>query len=248
MLGLLAFCAKASGKSNGSKRSLSDIDARLCSADRQPHAILRAFGARPLPCSVAPELYAILLTICVRAGMNRVPKLFLLPVPGMNAFALGAPNDACISVTEELLRGLSREEIESILAHEVAHILHRDTGAMTWAAALQSEIASSALRGIAELMARPSDFFRPERHVTLLTAAPILARLLFFALSRTRELAADAMALDLIGHPEALAAALCKLEYFDTGQSPLHAHLKEDALSASWRSHPGTWERIFRLA
>ncbi len=190
----------------------------------------------------------MLLTICIRAGMKRVPELFLLPAPGMNAFALGAPDNACISVTEGLLRGLSREEIEGILAHEVAHILHHDTGAMNWAAAVQSEIASSALRGIAELMARPRGFSRPERHAMLLSVAPAIASLLFLALSRVRELAADAMALDLIDRPRALVAALCKLEYFHTGLSPLHAHLQDDAHSALLRSHPGTWERISRLA
>ena len=248
LLGLLAFCAEARGKSNDPERSLSEIGAKLWSADRQPHAILRAFGARPLPCSAAPELYAVLLTICVRARMTRVPELFLLPVPGMNAFALGGPDDACISVTEGLLRGLSRAEIGGILAHEIAHILHHDTGAMSWAAALQREITDSASRGIAELMARPHEFSRPERRAVLLTVAPALAQLLFLALSRARELAADARALDLIDRPEALAEALYKLEYFHTGQSPLHAHLQDDARSASLRSHPGTWERIFRLA
>ena len=103
----------------------------------------------------------ILLNVCVRAGMERVPELFLLPAPGMNAYALGTPDNACISVTEGLLRGLSREEIAGILAHEVAHILHHDTGAMNWAAAIQGEIVSSALRGIAELMARRERFGPP---------------------------------------------------------------------------------------
>ncbi len=248
MIGLLALCGEASGKTGGTEQSLSEIQAKIRSTDCQPHAVLRAFGAKPLPCFAAPELYAILLNICARAGMKRVPELFLLPGPGMNAFALGAPDNACISVTEGLLRGLSREEIEGILAHEVAHILHHDTGAMNWAAAVQSEIASSALRGIAELMARPRGFSRPERHAMLLSVAPAIASLLFLALSRVRELAADAMALDLIDRPRALVAALCKLEYFHTGLSPLHAHLQDDAHSALLRSHPGTWERISRLA
>ena len=91
MIGLLALCGAASGKTRGTRQSLSELQTKIWSADCQPHAILRDFGAKPLPCSAAPELYAILLDICVRAGMMRLPELFLLPAPGMNAFALGAP-------------------------------------------------------------------------------------------------------------------------------------------------------------
>lgn len=248
LLGLLALCAEASGKARGTEQWLADIQAKIRSADREPHTVLRAFGARSLPCSAAPQLYAVLLDICIRAGIKRVPELFLLPASGMNAFALGAPENACISVTQRLLHGLSREEVASILAHEVAHILHHDTSAMTWAAAIEGEIATSALRGIAGLMTRRKDFVRAGPQALLLAVAPAVARLLFFALSRVRELAADAMALDLIDDPKALAAALSKLEYFHTGRSPLHAHLQDNAHAVSLRSHPGTWERISQLA
>ena len=248
MLSLLALCAEASGKARGAERSLAAARTKVWSTHRQPRAILHAFGAKPLPCAAAPELYAVLLNICVRAGMKRVPELFLLPVPGMNAFALGAPGDACISVTEGLLRGLSREEVAGILAHEVAHILHHDTSAMSWAAAVQREIDASALHGIVEMLSRRRDLAHVGPHAALLALAPAVARLLFFALSRVRELAADAMALDLIDHPKALAAALCKLEFFHTGRSPLHAHLQDEAGALALRSHPGTWERISRLA
>ena len=159
--------------------------------------------------------------------MERLPELFLLPVAGMNAYALGGPDNACISVTEGLLHGLSHEEIAGIFAHEVGHILHHDTGAMIWAAAIESEITHSALRGIAELTARGRDHATTAPLAMLLSAAPALARLLFLAVSRVREFAADALALDLIDHPRSLAAALCKLEFFHTGLSPFHAHMRD---------------------
>lgn len=248
LVGLLILCRQASGRARATSQSLSRIQTKVWSADLRPHAVLSAFGAKPLQCVDAPLLYTILLDVCARAGMRRLPELFLLPAPGMNAYALGGPDDACISVTEGLLRGLSREEIAGILAHEVAHILHCDTRAMNWAAAIEDEIAASALHGIAELMTRRMDFAGVGPQARLFAVAPALARLLFFALSRLRELAADATALDLIDHPRALAAALCKLEYFHTGRSPLHAHLQDGALADSWRSHPGTWERIALLA
>lgn len=247
LIDLLDLCSQASGKRHGARHALSIIQAKLQSAERRPDEVLRAFGARPLHCVEAPQLYAILLNICVRAGMERVPEIFLLPFPGMNAYALGAPDNACISVTEGLLHGLSHQEIAGIFAHEVAHILHHDTGAMNWAAAVQGEIASSALRGIAGLSARGRDREAVAPLALLLVAAPALARLLFLALSRVRELAADAMAAELIDHPRALAAALCKLEYFHTGMTPFHAHLHDHPSSRPLRSHPGTWERLFHL-
>ena len=220
----------------------------LGSANARPRAALQAFGAKPLSCSDAPGLYAILLGVCNRAGMKRLPELFLLPTSGMNAYALGSPDDACISVTRGLLSGLSRGETTGILAHEVAHILHHDTGAMHWAAAVQNEIAQSASQGMAALRARGDGSVDAGQQALLLAAAPAVASLLVLALSRLREFAADTMALELIDDPQALVAALCKLEHFHTGRSPLHAHLQEDALSASRRSHPGTWERIVNLA
>jgi Zn-dependent protease with chaperone function len=107
---------------------------------------------------------------------------------------------------------------------------------------------SSAQHGVAGLTAWRDDLDRVGPRALLLVAAPALARLLYFALSRDRELAADAIAVELIDHPGALTAALCKLEYFHSGLSPLRAHMKDNAVSNPLRSHPGTWERIFHLA
>ena len=84
-----------------------------------------------------PELFAILTRVCGRAGLARVPELYCLPAPSdMNAYALGGPERSAIVLTEGLLRGMTREEIAGILAHEVAHIRNNDTWTMSWAAAL----------------------------------------------------------------------------------------------------------------
>jgi heat shock protein HtpX len=253
LLDLLDLCSKATGLSRGGRHALTAIQSKLHVAERQPRETLRALGARPLHCAEAPHLYAILLNICVRAGMRRAPELFLLPFPGMNAYALGTPANSCISVTEGLLHHLSQQEIAGIFAHEVAHIIHHDTGGMSLAAAVQGEIANSAMRGMVELTARRNDWHGKDWDESrpmamLLAAAPALARLLFLALSRIRELAADAMALDLIDHPRALADALCKLEYFHSGLTPFHAHLQDHPDALPLRSHPGTWERLSHLA
>ena len=105
---------------------------------------------------------------------------------------------------------------------------------MNWAASVQQAIVDLALRRAGEESPR----------ALLLSAAPLLARLLTSALSRVRELAADLRALDLIEDPGALADALCKLELFHTGRrpAPSGAH---PALALN--SHPETWERIARL-
>ena len=248
LIGLLALCENVSEKKRKPELSLADIQRKIRAGEGRPHDALRAFGARPLRCVDAPALYAILVEICVRAGLKRVPELFLLPFPGMNAYALGGPANACITVTEGLLRGLSRQEIAGIFAHEVAHVLHHDAGAMKWAAAIQREITDLAMRGIGDLAARDQDFARIGPQALLLVAAPVMAQLLISALSRVRELAADSRAIDLSEHPKALVDALCKLEYFHTGLSPLQAHMRDGSLVRALHSHPGTWERIAHLS
>jgi heat shock protein HtpX len=248
MMGLLVLCGYLSGKSSASHvhagaRGLPT----LASAHCPPRVVLRSFGARPLTPGEAPDLYALLLNICARAGMRRAPELFWLPVAAMNAYALGGPDNACITVTEGLLRGLSRAEVAGILAHEVAHILNHDTHALNWAAAVQSQIAASALRGMADL-ASSGACGHHGPHTALLASAPALAHLLYLALSRVREFDADATAIDLIDDPAALSAALWKLEHSHSGRTPLNAHFQDDAATRSLRSHPGTWERIASLA
>jgi heat shock protein HtpX len=161
-----------------------------------------------------------------------VPELYLLPFSGMNAYALGDPDTACISVTQDLLRGLSRQEIAGIFAHEVAHILHCDGDAMTWAEMMQQAIADLASRSGSRRLAH----------------APLLARMLTSALSRVRELAADLRALDLIEDPRALVDALCKLEFFHTGRAPAPRPMGAYPGATALSSHPETWERIARLS
>jgi heat shock protein HtpX len=228
LAGLLLLCAS---QAYGGGKAAAEIWRTMQAAERRPHEALRGFGARPLQVVEAPALYAILLVICRRAGLRRVPELYLLPFSGMNAYALGNPDNACISVTGDLLRGLSREEIAGIFAHEVAHILHRDGDAMNWAAMMQQAIIDLASRSGSRMLAH----------------APLLARLLTSALSRVREHAADLRALDLIEDRGALVDALCKLEVFHTGRAPAPRPMGAYG-STALNSHPETWERIAHLS
>lgn len=247
MMGLLVLCEYLSGKDDPAQRLFHRLHATNERQTFAPRVALHAFGAKPLSPAEAPGLYALLLNICARAGMRRAPELYLLPVPDMNAFALGGPDNACIAVTQGLLRGLSRAEVAGILAHEVAHIVNRDAGALNWAAAVESKIASLALSAVAEMAQRRPDQASASRQSMVLASTPAIARLLYLAFSRVRELDADALALDLIDDPGALAAALRKLEHFHTGLSPLGAYLRRDTLSRLLHSHPDTWERIARI-
>ena len=183
LAGLLLLCASQLPAGAKSAGPLADIRRTFQAAVRRPVEALQEFGigARPLQLVETPALYSILLVICRRAGLNRVPELYLLPFPGMNAYALGGPDNACISVTQDLLRSLSRQEIAGIFAHEVAHILHCDGDAMNWAEMVQQAITEMASRSGSHLLAH----------------APLLARMLISALSRVREIAADVRAIDL---------------------------------------------------
>jgi heat shock protein HtpX len=247
MLGLLHLCGRVSGVAFGVLADSLDAPVKW----QLPRATLLSIGARPISCAEAPSLYGILARICVRAGLSTVPELFLMPMPGMNAYALGSPEDACISVTEGLLRGLSPDEVAGIFAHEVAHIREQDPGAMNWATSMQDDITMASLLGLVELAKGGRTRGSEGRQAVLLAFAPVVARLLYSALSRVRELVADSMAIDMIDDPNALASALCKLEFAHSGLTPLDAHLlarlHQSSLTSSMNSHPGTWERLSHM-
>jgi hypothetical protein len=100
MMGRLAPCESLSGSSDGAQGPFRASNATHASLNFPPSFVLRAFGAEPLAPAEAPGLYALLINICARAQMRRAPELFLLPVSDMNAFALGAPDNGCIAVTQ----------------------------------------------------------------------------------------------------------------------------------------------------
>jgi len=202
-------------------------------------AAMRRLGARRLAPAEMPALFDLLRQICCRAGLARLPDLYVLAVPdSMNAYALGGPEHAAIALTEGLLRGMTLAEIGGILAHEVAHIRNNDAWAMTWASAFNRAIALTSL--IALMLVDRHD--GPRRPLAaLLGAAPAIGQLLCLALSRIRETDADATALELIDDPHAFVAALHKLEDH-------HAGVRTWGPTAdgppALRSHPATWERV----
>lgn len=245
---LLAVCGWIVGGTEGVHQALTGGAPRPNGPAIARETIFQWFGARQLRPAELPGLFNILADVCGRARLSRLPDIYCLPAPDdMNAYALGDPQGAAIILTEGLLRRMTRDEIAGILAHEVAHIRNNDIWTMSWAAALHRAIEWTSLMGLARLPAqhRGAPDHRPL--AALLRAAPSIAELLRLALSRTRELDADATAIELTGDSQALIAALDKLERHHAGFSAWPAHATENGPMRLLRSHPATSERVGAL-
>jgi len=239
MVALLALCGFIIGGEAGARCALTGGTPPPDPPVLSPAAMGR-LGARLLQLDEMPALFALLRDICRRAGLTRLPDLYVLAAPeSMNAYALGSADHGAIVLTDGLLRRMTWGEIGGILAHEVAHIRNNDAWTMTWARAFNRAIALSSLIALASLNKR-AIAGRPL--AALLGAAPAIGQLLCLALSRIRETDADATALELSDDPHALVAALHKLEDYHAG-SRLPAPAGPEHLPALC-SHPATWERV----
>jgi heat shock protein HtpX len=247
MVLLLALCGFIAGGADGAERAVAEGMPRPDTAAVPRDVLLLRLGARLLrPCDM-PDLFRVFAGVCSRARLSRLPDLYYVAAPAqMNAYACGDPESAAIIVTEGLLRNMTLDETAGILAHEVAHIRNRDAWAMDWAAALNRAIAWVSLAGLTAVRARNAHAHgRPL--ASLLSAAPAIGRLLFLALSRIRELDADATALELTGDSGAMVAALAKLEQHHTGSAMSTAAAFDAGPMRFLRSHPETSERVGTL-
>jgi heat shock protein HtpX len=249
MVLLLALCGWINGGEDGVRRAVSESTPSDDNSAISPEVMRRRFGARPLHPNEMPALFAILRDICRRANLARLPDIYLIAAPhSMNAYALGGPNGSAITLTEGLLRGMTLSEIAGILAHEVAHIRSNDGWAMRWAATLHQAIAQASLVSLMSLRMQGGWSATPAGPLAMLLGrAAAIGQLLCLALSRIRELDADAFALELIDDAQALVAALCKLEHHHTGSHLVSAATPESNLLGFLRSHPETWERVGTL-
>jgi len=247
---LLAVCGWSVGGAEGMQRALLGSTPRPDETVISRENVYRWFGARLLSPAEVPDLFAVLTKVCSRAGLVRLPDLYCLPAPrDMNAYALGGPERSAIVLTEGLLRGMTRDEVAGILAHEVAHIRNNDAWTMGWATALRRAIDWTSLAGLALLRTghHHGGMTSSRPLAMLLSAAPALGQLLGLALSRVRELDADATALELTGDSRALIAALDKLERHHTGSAPSRTSAFVHDPMHLLRSHPATSERVGTL-
>ena len=177
--------------------------------------VLRMSGARVLDEQEAPALFAMVRDLADRAGLP-MPKVAIVAEPVPNAFATGRnPSRAVVAVTEGLLRLVDPRELRGVLAHELAHVAHRDTLVATIAAA-----GTAAITHIASMLQWGAMFGggdrdgdgRPDAGGLLMAfLAPVAAVMLQMGISRSREYMADEFSAKLTGDPEALASALQKL-------------------------------------
>ncbi len=177
--------------------------------------VLRMTGAKPVERKDEPELYNIVENLSITAGLP-MPKVYIIHDPAPNAFATGRnPENAVVAATTGLLDMLDRNEIEGVMAHELAHVGNRDMLVMTVAVVLAGVIAI-----VADFFARTLMFGggNKDRHPIFLVVgiigiilAPIAAQMIQLAISRKREYTADATAALLTRYPEGLASALEKI-------------------------------------
>lgn len=179
--------------------------------------VLRMSNAQAVTEREAPDLYAMTRRLCERANLP-MPRLYIINDPQPNAFATGrSPQHAAVAVNTGLLDMLNREEVEAVVAHELAHVKYRDTLTMTIVATVAGAIMM--LVQIAQF----ASFFgggrsdddegvNPIVFIAMLIVAPLAATLIQMAVSRAREFEADAMAARLTGSTMGMTNALLKLE------------------------------------
>lgn len=172
--------------------------------------VLRMNNAIEVDARSAPEYYRIVQELAQRAGLP-MPKVYLIDEPQPNAFATGRnPENAAVAATTGLLNALNHDEVAAVMAHELAHVQHRDTLTMTIAATLAGAIS---------MLGNFAFFFGGNRNnplgmigtIAAMLVAPFAAMLIQMAVSRTREYSADRRGAEICGNPRALASALRKI-------------------------------------
>jgi len=221
--------------------------------------VLRAYRAQVVTAQQAPELYEMVDRLRQRAGLP-MPTVAIAPHAQPNAFATGRnPENAVVCVTQGIVQSLTREQLEGVIAHELAHIKNRDMLLQTVTATMAAAITN---------LAQFAFFFggsdeeggNPIAAIGMMLLAPIAAMVIQMAISRQREFKADAVGAEICGRPLALAGALETLERgaqrvpmrVDPAVAPLAmvnplAALKGRGFTSLFSTHPPTAERVRRL-
>ena len=218
--------------------------------------VLRSYGAQEV--GADHRLYRIVANLAQRAGLP-MPRVYIIPEASPNAFATGRnPQHAAVAATEGILQILDDNELAGVLAHELAHVKHRDI--------LISSVAAT-MAGAIIMIARFAMFWggsrddrdggNPIAAIAMMILAPIAATLIQAAISRSREFDADAGGASITGNPLGLASALRKIEsaskVVPLDANPATAHMfiikpfSVSGLLGLFSTHPPTEARIAAL-
>jgi heat shock protein HtpX len=219
--------------------------------------VLRMYGAQLVGRDQAPELYAMVDRLRQRAGLP-MPKVAVAPHEQPNAFATGRdPEHAVVAVTTGILKYMPQDELEGVLAHELAHVKNRDMLISTVAAGIAGAISN--LPYLLLFGGRDDDNAHPAARLALALLGPIGAMLIQFGISRQREFEADRVGAAILGRPLPLANALRRLDALahriPMDVAPAVAPLAQvNPLAATgggvarlFSTHPPIEERVARL-
>jgi heat shock protein HtpX len=223
--------------------------------------VLKMTNAQQVDERSAPQFYGLVKELSEKAGLP-MPKVFLINEDAPNAFATGRnPDNASVAATTGILKILSKRELRGVMAHELAHVRHRDILISTIAATMAGAI--SALANFAMFFGGRDSEGRPNNPIASLMVAilaPIAASLIQMSISRAREYEADRGGAEISADPEALAQALEKIHNYakgipfqaaeqhpETAQMMILNPLSAGGLAQLFSTHPPTEERVARL-
>ena len=223
--------------------------------------VLRMYNAQEVDETSAPQFYAMVRELAQRAGLP-MPRVYLIDEAQPNAFATGRnPENAAVAATTGILNLLSAREIRGVMAHELAHVQHRDILISTISATMAGAISALAnfamFFGGRDSEGRPAN---PLAGILVALLAPLAASLIQMAISRAREFEADRGGAEISGDPNALADALTKINNYARGipMIPAEEHpataqmmiinpLLGGGIDKLFSTHPPTEERVARL-
>ncbi len=219
--------------------------------------VLSMYHAREVDESSAPWLYSAVRKLVANAGLP-MPKVYVIPDAQPNAFATGRdPQHAAVAVTEGITQMLNEDELEGVLAHELAHVKHRDILIGTIAATLAGAITMISRLGFFFGGSRDDNGGSPAGMLLMMILGPIAAMLIQLGISRTREYAADEGGAVISGKPWALASALRKMERGVQARpmnaEPTTAHMfivspfSGGAIASLFSTHPPIAKRVEKL-
>ena len=223
--------------------------------------VLKMYNAREVDATTAPRFYAMVQELAAKAELP-MPKVYLINENAPNAFATGRnPENAAVAATTGIMQVLSERELRGVMAHELAHVKHRDILISTISATMAGAISMLAnfamFFGGRDSEGRPAN---PIAGIAVALLAPLAASVIQMAISRAREFEADRGGAEISGDPQALASALQKIQRYaqgipleaaerhpETAQMMIMNPLSGGGLRGLFSTHPATEERVARL-